>query len=327
MIKARQYVKIMTIVSAVVVFGLVGYAYFRIFSLSDDVGRLALEVRQLTSENTTLKSELASTTAVFIKKADKLDETIFALNQKLVSLSENLSEADQNIQNTKKSVEAVQTQVGGVEQTVGNITGAVNVLEKLSKTDPELLQKYSKVFFLNEHYAPERLSEIDNAYLYSERRAETIHALAWPYLKGLLDGGKANGIALYVKSAYRSFDEQKSVKSAFTVVYGQGSANQFSADQGYSEHQLGTTADFITTGLNGDLTGFEKTQAYEWMKNNAYKYGFILSYPENNNFYIFEPWHWRYVGVKLATHLREIGKNFYDMDQREIDKYLPDLFD
>lgn len=301
------------IIGVVVILGLTGYAYFRIFSLSDRLERLA--------------AEFASTTAVFFKKSDDFAGAIQALEKKTLGLSDTLYGAEQNIQKTKENVEAVQSQVGGVKQTIGEITGAVSTLEKLSKTDPELLQKYSKIFFLNEHYAPERLAEIDKEYLYTENKPELIHSLVWPYLKGLLGAAKENGVTLYVKSAYRSFDEQKSVKSAYTVVYGTGAANQFSADQGYSEHQLGTTADFITTGLGGALAGFEKTQSYEWLKNNAYKYGFILSYPENNSYYVFEPWHWRYVGVALASRLKADNKNFYDLEQREIDKYLANIFD
>ena len=267
---------------------------------------------------------IASTT-LFAQNQINLTK-IIALNKQTAQISGNLSATDQNIQNTKKSVEDVRSQVGGVEQTVGKITGAVSILERLSKIDPELLQKYSKIFFLSENYAPERLLEVDSAYLYSEKKTEIIHSLVWPYLRGLLETAKAGGITLFVKSAYRSFDEQKSVKSSYSVIYGKGNASQFSADQGYSEHQLGTTVDFITTGLNGNFAGFEKTQAYAWMQNNAYKYGFILSYPENNTYYSFEPWHWRYVGVDLATRLKNEGKNFYDIDQREIDKYLPDIF-
>lgn len=310
MVKTQSFIII--VAGLVTVFGLIGYAYSRIFLLSDEI--------------VLLSSDFASTTAFLAQKTNKLNEEIVALNKQTAQISGNLSATDQNIQNTKKSVEDVRSQVGGVEQTVGKITGAVSILERLSKIDPELLQKYSKIFFLSENYAPERLLEVDSAYLYSEKKTEIIHSLVWPYLRGLLETAKAGGITLFVKSAYRSFDEQKSVKSSYSVIYGKGNASQFSADQGYSEHQLGTTVDFITTGLNGNFAGFEKTQAYAWMQNNAYKYGFILSYPENNSYYIFEPWHWRYVGVALATRLKEESKNFYDLDQREIDKYLPDIF-
>ena len=104
-------------------------------------------------------------------------------------------------------------------------------------------------------------------------------------------------------------------------------ANQFSADQGYSEHQLGTAVDLITTGTDGVLAGFDKKPAYAWMTANAYRYGFILSYPPDNTYYIFEPWHWRFVGVKLATDLHNQGIYFYQMDQRTIDTYLADFFD
>jgi D-alanyl-D-alanine carboxypeptidase len=87
------------------------------------------------------------------------------------------------------------------------------------------------------------------------------------------------------------------LKSQYRVTYGAGTANSFSADQGYSEHQLGTTVDFTTPKVGGTLTGFDKTDSYKWLQNNAYKYGFILSYPSSNGYYIFEPWHWRFVGL------------------------------
>lgn len=138
---------------------------------------------------------------------------------------------------------------------------------------------------------------------------------------------KNSGLEIYVYSAYRSFDEQNALKGQYAVIYGEGTANQFSADQGYSEHQLGTTVDLITTGISGVLEDFGGTNAYQWLLNNAYKYGFVLSYPDNNDYYVYEPWHWRFVGVKLATDLHNSGKSFYDLTQREIDEYLINLFE
>jgi D-alanyl-D-alanine carboxypeptidase len=143
----------------------------------------------------------------------------------------------------------------------------------------------------------------------------------------MLDQAKQDGVSLYVKSAYRSFAEQKSLKSTYSVTYGAGTANTFSADQGYSEHQLGTTLDVISSGQGGKLDGFDKTKAYTWMQENAYKYGFVLSYPKGNKYYTYEPWHWRYVGTKLAAYLHVTNKQFYDLDQREIDAYLVNFFD
>ena len=109
------------------------------------------------------------------------------------------------------------------------------------------------------------------------------------------------------------------------VTYGSG-ANQFSADQGFSEHQLGTTIDFTTPELGANFDNFKSSSAYDWLLSNAYKYGFVISYPEGNNYYQFEPWHWRFVGKGLAKRLYEDGEYFYDLDQRTIDSYLINIF-
>lgn len=214
-----------------------------------------------------------------------------------------------------------------LEEELEDIEDTVDDLEKLAKIDPELLQKYSKVFFLNEHYAPTAFSEIERKYRYPEDRVLNIHKRVNPFLEDMLDAAKKAKIDLRVTSAFRSFTEQTSLKSQYSVTYGAGSANAFSADQGYSEHQLGTTVDFTTVASKGAIDGFETTPAYAWLLANAYKYGFVLSYPENNAYYVFEPWHWRFVGKDLAEDLRKKKIGFYEMDQRDIDEYLITIFD
>jgi D-alanyl-D-alanine carboxypeptidase len=210
--------------------------------------------------------------------------------------------------------------------TIDNISGTVGDLQKLANTDEELLKKYSKVYFLNENYVPSKLTEIDKQYLFGQGSNLLIHGDVWPYLKDLLEDANDNGIKLRIASAFRSFDAQASLKAGYTVVYGSG-ANQFSADQGYSEHQLGTTVDFTTPAVGGVFDSFEKDPAYKWLNENAYKYGFVLSYPKNNSYYKFEPWHWRFVGTDLAKDLHNENKHFYDLDQRDIDKYLISIFE
>lgn len=252
------------------------------------------------------------------------DERFAALEEKVgIAVNEN-QELSANLAEQNDKNEALQEKLQG---KLEDISGTVGNLEKLSKTDPEILKKYSKVFFLNEHYEPERLAQIPNDYVYNDNRVERISAPVWPYLQNILKAAEKDGIKLYVKSAFRSFDEQRNTKSSYTVTYGAGTANTFSADQGYSEHQLGTAVDFITTGLNGQLDGFDTTTAYTWLVDNAYKYGFVISYPKGNQYYIFEPWHWRFVGEALAKDLHKKGINFYDMDQRDIDAYLVNVFD
>jgi LAS superfamily LD-carboxypeptidase LdcB len=272
-----------------------------------------MRIATLTEQASSLSTELASTTAMFSQNTSQLAQNITDLRSQTSGLSNTISSTQQNI-------DAVSTKVGGVEQTVGSI-------QKLAQIDPELLKKYSKVYFMNENYAPAHLTTIPDEYIYSTKDPQQFLTESWPFLKSLADAAKSDGVALYVKSAYRSFADQQSLKSIYTVVYGAGTANSFSADQGYSEHQLGTTVDLITTGLGGQTAGFDTTKAYPWLLANAYRFGFVLSYPKGNGYYTYEPWHWRFVGVKLATYLHNNTTNFYAMDQRDIDTYLITLFD
>lgn len=279
-----------------------------------------IQINHLKERLDSVTSDLASTTRVLFVTSQLLTDTVNTFGKETNGLST-------TILNAQQSIEAVKTKVGGVEQSVGVIGGTVNNLEKLSKVDPQLLKKYSKVYFLNENYTPLHLVTIPSDYVYSTKRQEQFNQEAWPFLNRMLEEAKKDGANMYVKSAYRSFSEQKALKSSYTVTYGAGTANTFSADQGYSEHQLGTTLDIIATGQGGNLTGFDKTASYAWLLDNAYRYGFVLSYPKGNGYYIYEPWHWRFVGVKLATYLHGAKKNFYDLDQREIDTYLASTFD
>ncbi len=249
-----------------------------------------------------------------------------AIYQKISEGYKNLAEKkiEENLALQQKIVEE-ETKISNFSSDLEGLKQNVNTIVKLRNLDEELLKKYSKVYFLNENYVPKTLLPIDPQYV-NNSKEQYIHGNVLPFLYTLLEEAKKNQIDLKVKWGYRSFFEQANIKSSSSFSYGSG-ANKFVADQGYSEHQLGTTIDFTTSEFNGNSSLFHKTKAYKWLLENAYKYGFILSYPENNKYYIFEPWHWRFVGIRLATKLHQENKNFYDLDQREIDEYLISIFD
>ncbi|MCX6752835.1 MAG: M15 family metallopeptidase [Candidatus Nomurabacteria bacterium] len=235
-----------------------------------------------------------------------------------------------NTQSTQSSIASVLEQEKQKNSILNDqfseITNTVGALEKLSTTDPELLKKYSKVYFLNEHYIPVSLAEVPAEYRDEQSVNYQFLTDALPFLQELIDAGNSDGVSIKAFSAYRSFATQSTLKDAYKVAYGSG-ANTFSADQGYSEHQLGTALDFTTSKTSGILVGFSHTPEYKWLVDNGYKYGFVISYPDGNAYYKFEPWHWRFVGVALATRLHEENKYFYDEDQRTIDNYLVNIFD
>jgi len=272
------------------------------------------------SARTIAESELLTKLAYTENELKTASSTIRVLTSDLALAHDTLTE-------TEKVLRQEQNRNEEFEDQIRKISGTVEILDKLSKTDKELLQKYSKVYFLNEHYKPERLREIDDEWKYSENRSHQLHSQVMPFFENMMEAAKDENVELWVVSAFRSFETQAELKGAYTVTYGSG-ANTFSADQGYSEHQLGTAVDFTTKDMNGSLTAaFENTDAYKWLTENAHKYGFTLSYPRGNAYYIFEPWHWRFVGRDLARDLKRADAHFYDWEQRKIDEYLVEIFD
>jgi len=263
------------------------------------------------------KQTLQTTKTILEKNIVELKESIANLESNLLkSQSENAilsgNLADEQNKNTL------------FESQIQTISGTVGTLTKLSQTDKELLQKYSKVYFLNENYVPSNLTVINPEYVFNKSKLLQFHGNAYPYLVKMLDDATTTNPILII-SAYRSFGEQASLKSNYVVTYGSG-ANRFSADQGYSEHQIGTTVDLTTPKLGAGFTKFDGSTAYTWLTENAYRYGFIISYPKQNAYFQYEPWHWRFVGVDLATKLHNSNQFFYDIPQREIDSYLISIF-
>jgi D-alanyl-D-alanine carboxypeptidase len=293
----------------------IGFLGYSTLTLRSEVARLSTSLAQVTAE----KEQFVKDNANSLTALSEASTTIAALASKLSLTAEELDDLESDYKKEKKKNDNFEDQIKDIAGTVGD-------LDKLSKTDKELLQKYSKVYFLNEHFIPEKIVTIDKKYTYNEAVSKSIHAKVEPYLNDMIDDALEDGVKIWVVSAYRSFREQASLKGAYTQTYGSG-ANTFSADQGYSEHQLGTTVDFTTEGIGGGLNGFEGTPAFAWLQKNAHKYGFTLSYPKGNTYYVYEPWHWRFVGEDLAEDLYDNGQSFYDLDQRKIDAYLIKIFD
>lgn len=208
-----------------------------------------------------------------------------------------------------------------------NLEEKVTTLDKITKSDPELLKKYSKVYFLSENYRPSETQTILSEYTLNKKQEYRVHVDVVYFLQNMIDDARKEGLDLLIISAYRSFETQTSLKARNKLTYGANTANRFVAEQGYSEHQLGTTVDLTTTKIADTSMSFELTPEYRWLQENAYKYGFILSYPKGNAYYAYEPWHWRFVGRALATQLHIDNIYFYNLDQRFIDEYLVGMFD
>jgi len=130
-------------------------------------------------------------------------------------------------------------------------------------------------------------------------------------LKSMFTAASADGHALMIGSAYRSAALQKTYFDSYAAASGAEAANQYSAHPGESEHQTGLAVDISTVSRNCYLNEcFTSTPDGQWLAEHAHSYGFTLRYPKGKETitgYQFEPWHYRYVGVDLATALHESG--------------------
>lgn len=119
------------------------------------------------------------------------------------------------------------------------------------------------------------------------------------------------GYNLRAISTYRTYDYQSNLYNNYAKRDGINMADTYSARPGFSEHHTGLAID--VDNITKVYTDFLDTKEFAWMQDNAYKYGFILRYPkdkENITGYIYEPWHYRYVGVDIAKYIHENNITF-----------------
>lgn len=146
----------------------------------------------------------------------------------------------------------------------------------------------------------------------------------------LATAAEAAGHDLKVRSAYRSYDEQVTTFAFWVQQLGYEEALRVSAPPGHSEHQLGTTVDVTTAEVGFELTtAFGATAAGQWLEANAWRHGFVISYPagtEATTGYAYEPWHIRWVGGPAAAAVHQQGVTLYAY---LLDTWLPGryLFD
>lgn len=130
-------------------------------------------------------------------------------------------------------------------------------------------------------------------------------------IEEMFNAAYEDGYLLSIGSAYRSYDYQKNLYNNYVKKDGEEKASRYSAKPGQSEHQTGLAVDLAREDGYCYLSGcFKETDEGKWLKENAYLYGFILRYPEGKEEitgYMFEPWHYRYVGKEEALKIYQSG--------------------
>lgn len=172
--------------------------------------------------------------------------------------------------------------------------------------DPVNVSSFSINMLVNKHYkldedfVPDDLVEFDQKYCNDEVQEGNREAVV--AFKNMYEAAKKEGLGLVINSSYRSYQDQENICNTFKDLYGEGYVTKYVALPGFSEHQTGLAFDIGSTSSKV----FAESKEYEWMKENAYKYGFILRFTKANAYitgFRSEPWHYRYVGKKVAKYI------------------------
>ncbi|RLQ95207.1 D-alanyl-D-alanine carboxypeptidase family protein [Falsibacillus albus] len=183
--------------------------------------------------------------------------------------------------------------------------------QKVIQNPSNILALVNKEFALPSTYAPADLVRPKVAFAFGDQDIEKSYMReeAASALEKMFGAAKNDGIILYAASGYRSYQRQSALLQAEIKNVGKEKAVQAVATPGQSEHQSGLAMDITSKQEKFLLTEhFEQTKEGIWLHDHAHEYGFILRYPkgkEGITGYEYEPWHFRYVGVKAAKEIFE----------------------
>lgn len=175
-------------------------------------------------------------------------------------------------------------------------------------TSKDTLMIVNKHYKIENNYKPDNLVTVLSEHGYPNK----IRADVYEEFKKMYNAAKNDNVSIFIASPYRSYSDQNALYTYYVNTDGKQNADTYSARPGFSEHHTGLAMDLIPEyGL--DLDTFENSDGFKWMQENAYKYGFILRYPKDKEYitgYIYEPWHYRYVGISAATTIKNEGLTF-----------------
>lgn len=184
------------------------------------------------------------------------------------------------------------------EYSITNIEELLIDITTLLNSDYPDLRVVDKKNRLDEDYIPEDLINLSDYNLHTRYDTMLFSKRALEDFIELSDDARSQGIDIFIASTYRSWQFQNEIFNNMKNYHGEEKASTIVAYPGASQHQLGTGVDFGTI-----KPSYAYSEAGKWLKANGWKYGFSLSYPkgmEEKTTYMWEPWHYRYIGREAA---------------------------
>lgn len=238
---------------------------------------------------------------------NEVNKNYIKLTKEKYYLSKNFYKYIDYMNNNKKL--DLSTVVRNINIHLDNKFYSTNYKTDISKDNLMLVNKY---YLLDESYNPDDLVTISRDYSWGDLGSQVTRKITYDAFLELWQDAKDNGYYLMISSSYRTYNEQKIVYDNYKKKRGEKYADSIAARPGSSEHQTGLTLD-IFSKENSNKNTFWDTEVSKWLMNNAYKYGFILRYPEdkvNVTGYNYESWHYRYVGKEAAKYIYDNNITF-----------------
>lgn len=203
-----------------------------------------------------------------------------------------------------------------ISASIKDIVGIVNtnndhkyydsaIKTDITKGNLMLVNKYN---YLSEIYTPKNLVVMKTTYAFNNN---AVIGEVYNQFREMHKAAKLENYTLVVKSSYRSFENQKARYDAVFDSNNASKADAITARPGYSEHETGLAIDIMAFGTSPK--SFEETNEYQWLMANAHKYGFIERFPldlEKVTGFVYEPGHYRYVGIDVATKIFKLKITF-----------------
>jgi len=187
----------------------------------------------------------------------------------------------------------------------------LDIENNLRKTDVSKgpLMLVNSFYFLDKGYTTDLVIMEEGYSNYSDSK---LNREAYEHFKNLVNDAEILGYHIRNNSSYRSYYQQEELYNQYLRDYGINYTKKYVSKPGYSEHQTGYSLD-VGVDKRYASSKFQDTKEFLWMKDNSYKYGFILRYTQEGQEifgYGYEPWHYRYVGVEAATYIYEHNITF-----------------
>lgn len=301
-LKVKKQVWIVTAIIIILIAGSIyGYNRYQEYLYQQTYEYKLLQKGYTLEETNFLEENFSKERLAYFLKIEK-DTNIIAFRKEKYYLDKNLEKYLEYQKNTK-------------DENLTNIIAIINTHRDLdyytniNETDTSLETNMivNKYYNLNKEYQPNDIIPISSSYAWGANGSKSTRQITFDAYLNMYSAAKNDGITLMINSSYRTFEEQELVYKNYETKYGNEYADEIAARPGHSEHQTGLALDIFCT-TNSNTKTFKDSETYQWLLNNSYKYGFILRYPEgkeNITGFSFESWHYRYVGVEIATYIYE----------------------